>query len=53
MHARLPRTDTVGRPFVLSGQDPYLVAFPAGRIVLGATREQAGFAYHTTVPWAG
>ena len=53
VHARLPRTDTVGWPVVLSGQDPYLVAFPAGRIVLGATREQAGFAYHTTVGGVG
>ena len=53
VHARLPRTDTAGWPVVLSGQDPYLVAFPAGRIVLGATREQAGFAYHTTVGGVG
>src|SRR5262249_25180762 len=33
VHARLPRTDTAAWPVVLSGQDPYLVAFPAGRIV--------------------
>jgi D-amino-acid dehydrogenase len=49
VHADLPRTDTAAWPVVLSDQDPYLVAFPAGRIVLGATREQAGFAYHATV----
>jgi D-amino-acid dehydrogenase len=49
VHTHLPRTDTAAWPVVLSDQDPYLVAFPAGRIVLGATREQAGFAYHTTV----
>jgi D-amino-acid dehydrogenase len=53
VHARLPGTDTAGWPVVLSGQDPYLVAFPAGRIVLGATREQAGFAYHNTVGGVG
>jgi glycine/D-amino acid oxidase-like deaminating enzyme len=49
VHARLPGADTAAWPVVLSDPDPYLVAFPAGRIVLGATREQAGFAYHTTV----
>jgi D-amino-acid dehydrogenase len=53
MHVRLPGTDTAAWPVVLSGQDPYLVAFPAGRIVLGATREQAGFAYRTTVGGVG
>src|SRR5215472_6051129 len=53
VHARLPGTDTAAWPVVLPGQDPYLVAFPAGRIVLGATREQAGFAYHTTVGGVG
>jgi D-amino-acid dehydrogenase len=53
VHARLPGIDTAAWPVVLSGQDPYLVAFPAGRIVLGATREQAGFAYHTTVGGVG
>jgi D-amino-acid dehydrogenase len=53
VHARLPGTDTAAWPVVLSDQDPYLVAFPAGRVVLGATREQAGFAYHTTVGGVG
>jgi D-amino-acid dehydrogenase len=53
VHARLPRTDTATWPVVLSDQDPYLVAFPAGRIVAGATREQAGFAYHATVGGVG
>jgi D-amino-acid dehydrogenase len=53
VHARLPRTDTAAWPVVLSDQDPYLVAFPAGRIVLGATREQAGFAHHATVGGVG
>lgn len=53
VHVRLPGTDTAAWPVVLSGQDPYLVAFPAGRVVLGATREQAGFAYRTTVGGVG
>ena len=53
VHARLPRTDTAAWPVVLSDEDPYLVAFPAGRIVAGATREQAGFAYHATVGGVG
>lgn len=53
VHARLPGTDTTGWPVVLSDQDPCLVAFPAGRIVAGATREQAGFSYHTTVAGVG
>jgi D-amino-acid dehydrogenase len=53
VHTSLPRTDTAAWPVVLSNQDPYLVAFPAGRIVLGATREQAGFACHTTVGGVG
>ena len=53
VHARLPRTDTAGWPVVLSDRDPYLVAFPAGRVVLGATREAARFGYHTTVGGIG
>lgn len=53
VHARLPGTDTAEWPVVLSGQDPYLVAFPAGRIVAGATREQSGFACHATVGGVG
>jgi glycine/D-amino acid oxidase-like deaminating enzyme len=53
VHARLPGTDTGAWPVVLSDRDPYLVAFPAGRVVFGATREQAGFAYHTTVGGVG
>ena len=53
VHTRMPGTDTAAWPVVLSSQDPYLVAFPGGRVVLGATREQAGFAYHTTVGGVG
>ena len=53
VHARLPGTDTASWPVVLADHDPYLVAFPAGRVVLGATREQAGFQYRTTVGGVG
>ena len=51
--ARRPGTGTAAWPAVLPAQDPCLVAFPAGRIVAGATREQAGFAYHATVGGVG
>jgi len=53
VHARLPGTQTAAWPVVLPDRDPYLVAFPGGRVVFGATREQAGFAYHTTVGGVG
>ena len=53
VHTSLPGIDTAAWPVVLSSEDPYLVAFPAGRVVFGATREQAGFAYHTTVGGVG
>jgi D-amino-acid dehydrogenase len=53
VHVRLPGAGTAAWPVVLSDQDPYLVAFPAGRVVLGATSEQAGFAHHTTVAGVG
>lgn len=49
VHALLPGADTVGWPVVLPAQDPYLLAFPGGRIVFGATREDAGFDYRATV----
>lgn len=53
VHTRLPGTDTASWPVVLSERDPYLVAFPGGRVVLGATREEAGFQYRTTVGGVG
>ena len=49
VHTRLPGTDTAGWPVVLADRDPYLVAFPGGRVVAGATREEAGFQYSATV----
>jgi D-amino-acid dehydrogenase len=45
----LPGADTAGWPVVLTGHDPYLLAFPGGRVVFGATREDAGFDYRVTV----
>ncbi len=49
IHTRLPGTDTASWPVILADRDPYLVAFPGGRVVLGATREEAGFQYSATV----
>lgn len=49
VHTRLPGTDTASWPVVLADRDPYLVAFPGGRVVLGATREETGFQYSATV----
>lgn len=49
VHTRLPGTDAASWPVVLSARDPYLVTFPGGRVVIGATREDAGFQYQTTV----
>jgi D-amino-acid dehydrogenase len=43
VHLDLPGRDTSGWPVVLPGSDPYLLAFPGSRVVLGATRERAGF----------
>jgi D-amino-acid dehydrogenase len=53
IHTQLPGTDTSGWPVVLPDREPYLVAFPGGRIVAGATREDAGFQYSATVAGVG
>jgi len=53
VHTRLPGTDTASWPVVLADRDPYLISFPAGRVVLGATREDAGFRYQRTVGGVG
>lgn len=53
VHTRLPSTDTASWPVVLADRDPYLVAFPGGRVVAGATREEAGFEYSATVAGVG
>ncbi len=43
VHLDLPGTDTGQWPVVLPANGPYLLAFPPSRVVLGATREDAGF----------
>lgn len=49
LHVEVPGADTARWPVVLPGHDPYLLSFPAGRVVFGATREDAGFDYRSTV----
>ncbi|HXW45846.1 MAG TPA: FAD-binding oxidoreductase [Streptosporangiaceae bacterium] len=49
VHAEIGNADSSSWPVVLPPGDPYLLAFPAGRLVFGATREDAGFDYRTTV----
>jgi D-amino-acid dehydrogenase len=47
-HLELPETDTAGWPIVRAFRDHYMVPWP-GRVVVGATRESAGFAPRTTL----
>jgi D-amino-acid dehydrogenase len=49
VHVEVPGADTAVWPVVLPGHDPYLLSFPGGHVVFGATREDAGFDYRTTV----
>jgi D-amino-acid dehydrogenase len=49
VHALLPGAGTAGWPVILPHQDSYLLAFAGGRVVFGATREDAGFDYRATV----
>jgi D-amino-acid dehydrogenase len=49
VHAEVGNADSSSWPVVLPPTDPYLLAFPAGRLVFGATREDAGFDHRTTV----
>jgi D-amino-acid dehydrogenase len=49
VHALLPGADTARWPVILPRHDPYLLAFGGGRLVVGATREDAGFDYRATV----
>jgi D-amino-acid dehydrogenase len=49
VHALLPGATTDAWPVVLATRDPYLLAFPGGRVVAGATREEAGFDHRATV----
>ncbi len=49
VHAEIGNAGSSSWPVVLPPADPYLLAFPAGRLVFGATREDAGFDYRATV----
>jgi D-amino-acid dehydrogenase len=53
IHASLPGAATESWPVILPPEDPYLLGFPGGRVVFGATREDAGFDYRTTVSGVG
>ena len=49
LHLRLPNQDTRNWPIILPSGPHYLLAFDAGHIVAGATREsRAGFDYRVT-----
>jgi D-amino-acid dehydrogenase len=54
LHVQLAGADSASWPVVLPGHDPYLLSFPEGRVVFGATRESdAGFDYHATAGGIG
>jgi D-amino-acid dehydrogenase len=53
LHVEMAGARTESWPVILPPQDPYLLGFPAGRIVLGATREQVGFEHRVTVGGVG
>jgi D-amino-acid dehydrogenase len=53
IHVSLPGAETGSWPVILPPEDPYLLGFPGGRVVFGATRENAGFDYRTTVGGVG
>jgi D-amino-acid dehydrogenase len=53
IHVSLPGADSDSWPVILPPDDPYLLGFPGGRIVFGATRENAGFDYRATVGGVG
>lgn len=49
IHLTLPEVDTAGWPVVSAFHGHYIVPWPDGRIVVGATREaESGFEAHTT-----
>lgn len=53
IHVNLPAVDTASWPVILPPEDPYLLGFPGGRVVFGATRENAGFDYRATAGGVG
>ncbi|HWQ13142.1 MAG TPA: FAD-dependent oxidoreductase, partial [Roseiflexaceae bacterium] len=48
IHLALPGADTAGWPVVLPFHGHYMVPWPEGRVVVGATREFAGYAPQPT-----
>ncbi len=48
VHLRLPGADTRAWPVILPASAHYLLAFEDSRVVVGATREDAGFDYRVT-----
>ncbi|MBO0828562.1 MAG: FAD-binding oxidoreductase [Streptosporangiales bacterium] len=49
LHVDLPDGDTSGWPMIRAGERHYLLAFPGGRVVSGATHEpDAGFEHRAT-----
>lgn len=54
VHVAVPAADTSSYPVVSGHGAGYMVAFPTGRVVLGATREDgAGFDYRVTAGGVG
>jgi D-amino-acid dehydrogenase len=53
VHLDVPGADTGRWPVVLPDHGPYLLAFPPCRVVLGATREDAGFDHRVTAGGLG
>ncbi|MBT2225591.1 FAD-binding oxidoreductase [Nonomuraea sp. NEAU-A123] len=49
VHAALDGVDTASWPIVLPRSGPYLLGFPGSRLVVGATREDAGFSPYVTI----
>lgn len=49
LHLDLPDADTADWPMIRAGEKHYLLAFPGGRVVSGATHEpEAGFGHRVT-----
>jgi glycine/D-amino acid oxidase-like deaminating enzyme len=48
VHVDLPGKDTAAWPIIRTFDDHYLLAFPGGRVVCGATRESVGFEHRVT-----
>jgi D-amino-acid dehydrogenase len=48
IHLAHPQTDTADWPIITAFHGHYILPWPGGRVVVGATRESVGFAPHTT-----